>query len=188
MIILIDNYDSFTYNLVDYFASIGQEVKVFRNDAITIDQIQRYNPRALVLSPGPCSPNESGICIDVVKHLSSNYPILGVCLGHQVIGQVFGGKIIKAPIPMHGKISSINHNNHKIFDGIPSPFDVTRYHSLIISPENFPNQLEITSKTDDGIIMSVSHKNLNIHGVQFHPESITTTYGMKIIKNFVAMI
>ena len=185
MILLIDNYDSFTYNLYHYIIAAGcNDVLVVRNDKISIVEIKKLNPQAIVLSPGPCSPDESGICLEIVKELQEKYPILGVCLGHQAIGQVFGGDIIKT-YPMHGKISKIYHCGKGIFHNIPSPFNATRYHSLIIKKETFPNNLEITATTKDGIIMAIKHKKYNIYGVQFHPESIASEYGHQLINNFI---
>ncbi len=189
MILLIDNYDSFTYNLYHYLFEAGQkEVIVKRNDEISVEEIIKLNPDGILLSPGPCTPNESGVCLDVIKKLQGKIPIFGVCLGHQAIGQVFGAKIIKNH-PMHGKISEIFHNSQNIFQDIPSPFKATRYHSLIIEEETFPHQhLEITAKTKDGIIMGISHKQHKIYGVQFHPESIASEFGHKIIENFLKLI
>jgi anthranilate synthase component 2 len=196
MILLIDNYDSFTYNLYHYVLEAcqngkNQEVLVKRNDQISINQIKELNPEAIILSPGPCSPNEAGICLDVINQLKEQYPILGVCLGHQAIGQAFGGKVVKT-YPMHGKVSDIFHSGEGVFKDIPSPFKATRYHSLTIETESFPNDLEITAHskdgTKDGIIMGVRHKKFNIHGVQFHPESIASQYGHQLIKNFIDLI
>ena len=186
MILLIDNYDSFTYNLYHYIIEAGcEQISVARNDKISIAEIKNLNPQAIVLSPGPCSPDEAGICLQVISELKDQYPILGVCLGHQAIGQAFGGKIIKT-YPMHGKVSDIYHNStNNIFKNIPSPFKATRYHSLTIEKETCPNDLTITATTKDGIIMAISHKQYNIHGVQFHPESIASDYGHQLIKNFI---
>ncbi|MDB2550510.1 aminodeoxychorismate/anthranilate synthase component II [Rickettsiales bacterium] len=183
-ILLIDNYDSFTYNLYHYMAKVTNEnIEVIRNDKITIEEISKINPSSIILSPGPCSPNEAGICLDVIDNFKEKLPILGVCLGHQTIGQYFGGKIIKHK-PMHGKISNIIHNNDGVFKNIPSPFKATRYHSLIIEKSTLPDCLEITATSDDGVIMGVKHQSLNIHGVQFHPESIASEYGHQLIDNF----
>ena len=192
MILLIDNYDSFTYNLYHYIISAGcNKAIVARNDKISIAEIKNLNPKAIVLSPGPCSPDDAGICLQIIKELKTQYPILGVCLGHQTIGQAFGGKIIKTH-PMHGKVSEIHHStigtHANIFKNIPSLFKATRYHSLIIEKETCPTDLVITATTKDGIIMAVSHKKYNIHGVQFHPESIASDYGHQIIKNFIDLI
>jgi anthranilate synthase component 2 len=187
MILLIDNYDSFTYNLYHYIIEAGcSDVKVVRNDKITIAEIIKINPQAIVLSPGPCTPNDAGVCLQIIKEFKGKYPILGVCLGHQAIGQSFGGEIIKTH-PVHGKVSEIFHSNKSVFKNIPSPFKATRYHSLIIKKETCPDDLEITASTKDGIIMGVMHKKYNIHGVQFHPESIASEYGHQIIKNFILL-
>ena len=184
-IILIDNYDSFTFNLYHYLSSLGVNVNVIRNDEITGEQIinDRYNK--IVISPGPGNPNQSGNCIKIVKSLYKKIPILGVCLGHQIIGQVFGSKIIQAKKIMHGKISIIKSKKIGILKNLPSKFEATRYHSLIIDKKTLSDELEITAETNDGIIMGIKHKEYNIHGVQFHPESIKTTLGMKILKNFI---
>jgi anthranilate synthase/aminodeoxychorismate synthase-like glutamine amidotransferase len=188
MILLIDNYDSFTYNLYHYLIEAGEKnVVVKRNDEISIAEIKKLKPRGIVISPGPCTPNEAGICLEVIKKLKGVFPILGVCLGHQTIGQAFGGHIIKTH-PMHGKISKIFHNNKNIFKGLPSPFKATRYHSLIIERATCPKELEITAETKDKIIMGVAHKKFKIFGVQFHPESIASEYGHQIIKNFLKEI
>jgi anthranilate synthase/aminodeoxychorismate synthase-like glutamine amidotransferase len=188
MILLIDNYDSFTYNLYHYLIQAGEkEVLVKRNDEITIDEIKKLSPRGIVLSPGPCTPNEAGICLDVIEKLQGIFPIFGVCLGHQSIGQAFGGKVIKT-YPMHGKISEIFHNKKNLFKNLPSPFKATRYHSLIIERATCPTDLEITAETKDGIIMGVAHKKFKIYGVQFHPESIASEHGHQIIKNFLDLI
>jgi anthranilate synthase component 2 len=188
MILLIDNYDSFTYNLYHYLIQAGEkEVLVKRNDEITIDEIKKLNPRGIVLSPGPCTPNEAGICLDVIEKLQGIFPIFGVCLGHQSIGQAFGGKVIKT-YPMHGKISEIFHTRKKLFKNLPSPFKATRYHSLIIERATCPTDLEITAETKDGIIMGVAHKKFKIYGVQFHPESIASEHGHQLIKNFLDLI
>tara|TARA_Y100000385_G_scaffold269179_1_gene306985 strand:- start:2126 stop:2692 length:567 start_codon:yes stop_codon:yes gene_type:complete len=183
-ILLIDNYDSFTYNLYHYMAKVTDDnIEVIRNNKITIEEISKMSPNSIVLSPGPCSPNEAGICLDVIDNFKEILPILGVCLGHQTIGQYFGGNIIKHR-PMHGKISNILHYNNSIFKNIPSPFKATRYHSLIIEKETLPDSLEVTAITEDNVIMGVKHKTLNIHGVQFHPESIASEYGHELIENF----
>jgi len=188
MILLIDNYDSFTYNLYHYLIEAGaSEVLVKRNDQITLNEIVRLNPEAIVLSPGPCAPDDAGICLDVIKKFQGIYPILGVCLGHQAIGQAFGGNIVKT-YPMHGKVGEIFHNSRNIFRGIPSPFKATRYHSLIIEKETCPKDLEITAEAQGGIIMGVAHKKYKIYGVQFHPESIASEYGHQLIRNFLDII
>jgi anthranilate synthase/aminodeoxychorismate synthase-like glutamine amidotransferase len=185
MILVIDNYDSFTYNLVQYLGELGVEMEVARNDKITIDEIKDLKPDAIVISPGPCTPYEAGISIDVIKNFYVSVSILGVCLGHQAIGVAFGGRVIKAPVIMHGKVSEIYHNNSSIFTNLPNPFKATRYHSLIIEKETLPNCLEVTAWTSDGLIMGVRHKEFPVFGVQFHPESIMTEFGKEILKNFV---
>jgi para-aminobenzoate synthetase component II len=186
-VLLIDNYDSFTYNLAQYLGELGAEVSVERNDAITLDQIRERNPDAIVISPGPCTPNEAGISMDVIRTFAGETPILGVCLGHQSIGQVFGGRIVRAPRIMHGKTSKIFHDEKGLFQGIENPFVATRYHSLVIAPETLPDSLEITAKTWEDEIMGVRHKQHLVEGVQFHPESIMTTAGKKLLANFLAM-
>lgn len=187
MILLIDNYDSFTYNLYHYAMQTGEDkVKVIRNDKITISEIKELNPDAIIISPGPCSPNEAGISLDIVSNFQDQIPILGICLGHQTIAQAFGGKIIRTE-PMHGKISKIYHKQQGIFKNIESPFQATRYHSLIIDPKSLPDCLEVTAYTEDNIIMAIQHKKFNIHGVQFHPESIASQYGHDIIRNFLTI-
>ncbi|MCK9193055.1 MAG: aminodeoxychorismate/anthranilate synthase component II [Nevskia sp.] len=190
MIVMIDNYDSFTYNLVQYLGELGAEVKVFRNDAISVDEVAALNPSHIVLSPGPCTPNEAGICLDLIERLKSRYPILGVCLGHQAIGQAFGGHVIRARQVMHGKTSAIHHRQKSVFRALPSPFTATRYHSLIVDAAALPDDLEITAWTQhaDGSvdeIMGLQHKTLPIEGVQFHPESILTEHGHAMLKNFL---
>jgi len=185
MLLMIDNYDSFTYNLVQYFGELGADVHVFRNDAITIEQIELMQPERLVVSPGPCTPKEAGISVAAIQHFAGKLPILGVCLGHQSIGAAFGGKIIHAKRQMHGKISPIHHADVGVFKGLPNPFNATRYHSLAIERESLPDCLEITAWTEDGEIMGVRHKSLQIEGVQFHPESIMTEGGHSLLKNFL---
>lgn len=185
MLLVIDNYDSFTYNLVQYFLELGEEVKVFRNDEITIDEMDRLKPAQIVVSPGPCTPNEAGISVETVQKFSGKIPILGVCLGHQSIGQAFGGKIIRAQRVMHGKTSKIHHDGKTIFEGIEDPFEATRYHSLIIEKESLPECFEVTSWTAEGEIMGIRHKELLVEGIQFHPESILTKEGKNILKNFI---
>jgi para-aminobenzoate synthetase component 2 len=187
MILMIDNYDSFTYNLVQYLMSLDEEVKVVRNDEITIKQIKKLNPEMIVISPGPCTPNESGICIEVVEKLKGQLPILGICLGHQTIGQVFGGRIVKAISPVHGKVFEIIHDGKGVFRNLNNPLNVTRYHSLVIDEETMPMELEITAKTEDGQIMGIRHKEYMIEGVQFHPEAILTERGMELLQNFLYM-
>jgi anthranilate synthase component 2 len=185
MLLMIDNYDSFTYNLVQYFAELGTDVVVKRNDEITVEDIAKMNPQHLVISPGPCTPNEAGISVAAIKTYAGKIPLLGVCLGHQSIGQAFGGKIIHAKTLMHGKTSLIHHHDTSVFTGLPSPFTATRYHSLVIERESIPDCLEITAWTDDGEIMGVRHKTLAVHGVQFHPESILTEHGHDMLRNFL---
>jgi anthranilate synthase component 2 len=182
---LIDNYDSFTFNLVHYFGELGAEVSVWRNDEIGVDDALAARPDAIVLSPGPCTPNEAGICLDLIRAASGTTPILGVCLGHQAIGQVFGGTVKRAPAPMHGKVSRISHNARGLFRGLNGPFKATRYHSLIIEREGAPAALEVSAESDDGLIMAVAHRALPIHGVQFHPESIESEHGHAVLRNFL---
>ncbi|MGA2492426.1 MAG: aminodeoxychorismate/anthranilate synthase component II [Roseiarcus sp.] len=182
---LIDNYDSFTFNLVHYFGELGAEVSVWRNDAISVDDALAARPDAVVLSPGPCTPNEAGICLDLIRAASGITPILGVCLGHQAIGQVFGGTVKRAPAPMHGKVSRISHNARGLFRGLNGPFKATRYHSLIIERQGAPEALEISAESDDGLIMAVAHRALPIYGVQFHPESIESEHGHAVLRNFL---
>src|SRR5512135_411305 len=177
MLLMIDNYDSFTYNLVQYLGELGEDVRVFRNDKITVHEIEVMKPDRIVISPGPCTPNEAGISIETIKRFGGKIPILGVCLGHQSIGAAFGGDIIRAPYLMHGKTSLIHHDGKTIFKGLPNPFEATRYHSLIIKRETMPSVLEVSAWTDDGIIMGVRHRHFTIEGVQFHPESILTVVG-----------
>jgi len=185
MLLMIDNYDSFTYNLVQYLAEIGQEVEVVRNDKISIEEINKLNPQYIVISPGPCTPNEAGISLELIEAFKGKIPILGVCLGHQSIGQAFGGKIIHAQTIMHGKTSKISHNNKGVFMGIKDPFIATRYHSLVIDRESLPECFDITAWTDDNEIMGIKHKELAIEGVQFHPESILSEHGHDLLKNFL---
>ncbi|NVK18106.1 MAG: aminodeoxychorismate/anthranilate synthase component II [Methylocystaceae bacterium] len=187
MFVLIDNYDSFTYNLVHYFGELGAEIKVFRNDKVTVDEVMGMDPDGIILSPGPCDPDQAGICLALIEKATGTHPIFGVCLGHQTIGQAFGGKIVRAPEPMHGKVCPISHTNKGVFNGIPSPINVTRYHSLTIAPDSLPDCLEVTSQTEDGVIMGVQHKELPIHGVQFHPESIASEHGHKMLENFLTL-
>lgn len=185
MMIFIDNYDSFTYNLVQYFGELEPDIQVFRNDTIDVASIRAAKPDRIVVSPGPCTPNEAGISTEVIRQLGPEIPILGVCLGHQCIGATFGGEIVRAARIMHGKVSSIRHYGNSLFKGVPSPFTATRYHSLLIRPESCPKELEITAETDEGEIMGVAHKTYPIWGVQFHPESILTKPGKEIVKNFM---
>jgi len=185
MILLIDNYDSFTYNLYQYVAELGYEVKVIRNDEIPVEEIGKLNPTHIILSPGPGTPKEAGMTLDVIKMYKGKIPLLGVCLGHQSIGEAFGGDVVHAPVLMHGKTSMIFHNGKGVFLNLPSPYRATRYHSLIVKEETLPSELEITARTDDGLIMGLKHKTLNIHGVQFHPESILTEHGKPLLRNFL---
>jgi len=192
MLLMIDNYDSFTYNLVQYFGELGEDVRVFRNDEIDLAGIEAQKPDRLVLSPGPCSPAEAGICVEAIRHFQGKLPILGVCLGHQAIGAALGGRIIRAQVQMHGKASTIHTDGRGVYDGLPSHFDVIRYHSLAIERETLPDALEVTSRTDDGEIMGVRHKALAdsatpLEGVQFHPESILSEHGHAMLRNFLKM-
>lgn len=187
MLLMIDNYDSFTYNLVQYFAELGEEVEVYRNDQIDIDGILARSPSRLVVSPGPCSPKEAGISVEAIKQLSGKLPILGVCLGHQSIGYAFGGEIVRAASLMHGKTSPIHHDGRELFEGLPNPFDATRYHSLVIERATFPACLEVTAWTEDGEIMGLRHRQLPLWGVQFHPESILTIAGKALLRNFLQL-
>ncbi len=188
MIILIDNYDSFTYNLYHFLGDLGAEIKVYRNDQITVDDVLTQKPTGVVLSPGPCTPDKAGICIDMVKSaVASNLPLLGVCLGHQSIGQALGGKVIRANDLMHGKTSPVSHTNAGVFNGLTNPFTATRYHSLIVERDSLPDCLEITAQTDDGVIMGMHHKTAPVHGVQFHPESIASEHGHDLLLNFLRL-
>jgi anthranilate synthase/aminodeoxychorismate synthase-like glutamine amidotransferase len=186
MILLLDNYDSFTYNLAQFLGQLGGKLEVHRNDQITVDQIAAMKPERIVISPGPGTPDDSGICLDVIREFSGKIPILGVCLGHQAIGQVFGGKVIRAPQIMHGKTSRIHHDDRTIFKALPQDFVATRYHSLIVEEKSFPAELEISARTD-GIIMGLRHRTMRVEGVQFHPESVLTQTGMQLLKNFLAL-
>ncbi|MBF0632402.1 MAG: aminodeoxychorismate/anthranilate synthase component II [Magnetococcales bacterium] len=185
MLLMIDNYDSFTYNLVQYFGELGAEVVVKRNDAIRVEKIVQSSPSHIVISPGPGTPDQAGITLEVIRRLSGVVPILGVCLGHQAMGQVFGGQVIRAPTLMHGKTSLIHHHATDLFFNLPSPFNATRYHSLIVEKATFPESLEITAWTGDGLIMGLRHKTMPVYGVQFHPESILTEHGHALLKNFL---
>lgn len=187
MILMIDNYDSFTYNLVHYLESLNEEVKVVRNDAISITEIVALDPEMIVLSPGPCTPNEAGICQEVVRELQGQYPILGICLGHQTIGQVYGGHIVQAKAPVHGKVHPIHHTNTGVFKDLNEPLNVTRYHSLVVERDTLPECLEITATTLDGEIMGLRHKTYLIEGVQFHPEALLTEQGLELLNNFLEM-
>ena len=185
MILLIDNYDSFTYNLYQYLCELGAEVSVVRNDKITLGQIRNMNPEKIVVSPGPCTPDKAGISNEVVREFGPIIPVLGVCLGHQCVGQTFGGIVGKAGEIMHGKTSLIHHDGEGVFFGIPSPFEAIRYHSLVVYKEDLPNELEVTAWTESGIVMGIRHKEYDIQGIQFHPESIMTQYGKEILGNFL---
>ena len=187
MLLMIDNYDSFTYNLVQYLRELGEEVVVYRNDKITPAEIERLQPARLVVSPGPCTPNEAGISISVIKHFAGQLPILGVCLGHQSIGQAFGGRVVRADRLMHGKTSPVFHDERELFIGLPDPFDATRYHSLLVERASLPECLEVTAWTEEGEIMGMRHRELPVWGVQFHPESILTVTGMDMLRNFLQM-
>lgn len=187
MIVLIDNYDSFTFNLVHYLGGLGAEVAVHRNDAVTADEVIAMKPEAIVLSPGPCTPNEAGICLDLIDKASETIPILGVCLGHQAIGQAFGGDVVRAPKPVHGKLSDIRHQGQSVFRGINGPFKATRYHSLVVARDTMPDDLAVTAETDDGLVMGLAHKSRPVHGVQFHPESIASEHGHLLLKNFIEL-
>jgi anthranilate synthase/aminodeoxychorismate synthase-like glutamine amidotransferase len=186
MILMIDNYDSFTYNLVQYLGELGADIRVYRNDHISVAEVERLAPEKIVISPGPCTPKEAGISCDVIRHFAGRIPVLGVCLGHQCIGDVFGGDIVRAPALFHGKTSMIYHDGKTIFRGLPRPFEATRYHSLVIRRETLPDCLELSAETDDGVVMAVRHRDLPIEGVQFHPESILTHEGKKLLANFLS--
>lgn len=189
MIVLIDNYDSFTFNLVQYFGDLGKSVDVHRNDKITANEVLAMNPEAIIISPGPSDPDHAGICLEMIGEAAKKeIPLMGVCLGHQSIGQYFGGKVIRAPAPLHGKISNIHHQNTSVFKGMNNPFPATRYHSLIVERNTLPEELEITAETEDSLIMGLTHKKAPICGVQFHPESITTENGHLIFENFLNLI
>ena len=187
MLVLIDNYDSFTYNLVHFLGELGASCDVIRNDKITSEEVIRKKPKAIVLSPGPCTPNEAGICLDLIAKAGPKIPLLGVCLGHQAIGQVYGGKVIRAPEPMHGKLSTIHHTGKGVFKGLPDRFQVTRYHSLIVERKSLPGCLEVTAETADGLIMGLMHETHPVHGVQFHPESIASEQGHALLANFLEL-
>jgi anthranilate synthase component 2 len=186
MLLMIDNYDSFTYNLVQYLGELGEDVKVVRNDELGVDEIERLAPERIVISPGPCTPDEAGACLGVIDRLKGRVPILGVCLGHQAIGQAFGGRVVHAKTLMHGKVSRIHHSGAGVFRGLPTPYEATRYHSLAIERESCPRDLEVTAWTDDGEIMGVRHRSLPVQGVQFHPESILTQHGHALLRNFLS--
>jgi anthranilate synthase/aminodeoxychorismate synthase-like glutamine amidotransferase len=187
MILLIDNYDSFTFNLYHFLGDVGAQCEVWRNDKLTVEQALALRPEAIVLSPGPCTPNEAGICLDLIAAAAGKIPVLGVCLGHQAIGQAFGGHVVRASAPMHGKVSAITHTATDILAGLPSPFTATRYHSLIVDRDTLPETLVPTAWTEDGIIMAMHHRTLPVYGVQFHPESIASEHGHAILANFLAI-
>ncbi len=187
MLLLIDNYDSFTYNLYQYLAELGAEIRVYRNDQITLDEIETLRPEYLVISPGPCTPNEAGLSCQIIERFGPQIPILGVCLGHQAIGQVYGGHVVRAPEPMHGKTSLMYHQGQGVFQALPAPFEANRYHSLIVERETLPGVLEITAETDDGLIMGLRHRSYPVQGVQFHPESIMTPCGKTLLHNFLTL-
>ena len=185
MIVLVDNYDSFTFNLVHYLGGLGANVAVHRHDKIAVSDVLELNPEAIVLSPGPCTPNEAGICLDLIEQASAAVPILGVCLGHQAIGQAFGGQVVRAPQPVHGKLSDVHHQGASVFRGINGPLKATRYHSLVVERQTMPDDLTVTAETADGLVMGLAHKSLPTHGVQFHPESIASEHGHLMLKNFL---
>jgi anthranilate synthase component 2 len=185
MIVLIDNYDSFTFNLFHYLGELGAEVVVHRNDKVAVADVVASEPEAIVLSPGPCTPDDAGICLDLIKAASATIPLFGVCLGHQAIGQVFGGKVVRAPVPVHGKLSLIKHQSGGVFRGINGPFQATRYHSLVVDRASMPAELTTVAETDDRLVMGLAHRTFPLHGVQFHPESIASEHGHVILKNFL---
>lgn len=187
MLLILDNYDSFTYNLVQYFGELGAEMKIFRNDALTVADVKKLAPERICISPGPCTPNEAGISLELIRELGPTTPILGVCLGHQSIGQVYGGDVVRADRLMHGKTSPIHHNGTSVFKGLPNPFEATRYHSLIVKRDTLPDCLEITAWTAEGEIMGLRHKEHPVHGVQFHPESILTENGKQMLETFLSL-
>lgn len=188
MLLMIDNYDSFTYNIVQYFGELGQQVEVVRNDAATLDDLMALKPTRVVVSPGPCSPDQAGLSCEVIRHFGERIPVLGVCLGHQCLGQVYGGKVVRADRLMHGKTSPIHHNKNGLFQDLPTPFNGTRYHSLLVEANNLPECLVRTAWTEEGEIMGLRHKELQVHGVQFHPESVLSEHGHQIFKNFLSMV
>jgi anthranilate synthase component 2 len=187
MIVLVDNYDSFTFNLVHYLGGLGAKVAVHRNDQIAVNDVMAAEPEAIVLSPGPCTPSDAGICLDLIEKAAPTIPILGVCLGHQAIGQAFGGSVVRAPYPLHGKLSDVQHQGQGVFRGINGPFKATRYHSLVVERDTMPESLAVTAETDDRLVMGLSHTSLPVHGVQFHPESIASEHGHLILKNFLEL-
>lgn len=187
MILLIDNYDSFVYNLMHFIGELGPEVAVRRNDALSVGEVLAMRPEAIVISPGPCDPDRAGICLELVAEAAGRVPVLGVCLGHQCIGQAFGGRVVRAPVCMHGKLSRIVHRGEGVFAGLPSGFEATRYHSLAVARENLPECLEVTAATADGVVMGLRHRGANVHGVQFHPESIASEHGHRLLANFIEL-
>lgn len=187
MLLMIDNYDSFTYNLVQYLGELGENLKVFRNDKISVAEIEKMSPDRIVISPGPCTPREAGISVETIRHFAGRIPILGVCLGHQSIGEAFGGDVVRAAYLMHGKTSMVHHDGKTIFKGLPNPFEATRYHSLIVRRETLPSVLEVSAWTEDGTIMGLRHRQYTVEGVQFHPESILTTVGKDLLRNFLKL-
>lgn len=187
MYLLIDNYDSFTYNLFHFLGELGAEVEVRRNDQITADEALDMHPQGIVLSPGPCDPDRAGICLELVEKAAGKVPLLGVCLGHQSVGQAFGGKVVRGPVPMHGKLSEVRHEGEGVFADLPSPLTATRYHSLVVERESLPDCLELTAETEDGVVMGLQHRELPVHGVQFHPESIASEHGHALLGNFLRL-
>ena len=187
MLLMIDNYDSFTYNLVQYFGELGADVHVYRNDQVSIAELEKLNPERIVISPGPCTPNEAGISLETIRHFAGKVPLLGVCLGHQAISEEFGGHVVRCHEIVHGKMGAMHHTGKGLFAGLPSPFEATRYHSLVVDRETLPDCLEITAELEDGTIMGLQHRELPIHGVQFHPESIRSEHGHQLLQNFLAM-
>jgi anthranilate synthase component 2 len=185
MFVVIDNYDSFVYNLVHYLGELGAETRVYRNNRVTVDEVLAQSPQGVILSPGPCDPDKAGICLEMVEKGAGKLPILGVCLGHQSIGQAFGGKVVRSPKMMHGKLSAIRHTDSDVFKGLPTPFEATRYHSLMVDRTDFPDCLAITAESDDGVVMGLAHKDLPVYGVQFHPESIASQHGHALLRNFL---
>jgi len=184
-ILVIDNYDSFTYNLVHFLGELGAKLAVYRNDKLGVDDVVAMDPEAIVISPGPCTPNEAGICLSMIERVGADIPIFGVCLGHQAIGQAYGGRVVRAPTLMHGKVSTVHHTGRSVFRGINGDFQATRYHSLTIEPESLPEAIEVTATSDDGVIMGAMHKSHPVHGVQFHPESIASEHGHRVLQNFL---
>ena len=187
MILLIDNYDSFTFNIVHHLGALGVECDVRRNDALSVDEALALNPSAIVISPGPCAPDDAGICCELIRAAAGKFPVFGVCLGHQAIGQVFGATVVRAPVPMHGKISPVNHDGTGVFAGLPNPVNVVRYHSLTLDPATIPPELIVNASTEDGVIMGIRHRDYDIHGVQFHPESIASVAGRELLSNFLTI-